>query len=261
MSIAIDMNVSRYLGKLAPYCGLLAMAWLMTGCEHLYYADPNPTKPYVFPGQENVAIANAGSTTTTPPQFAPVGTQSGFVPQPGYPATQPQAAVNAAGTAGRIILQKGDPVTVTFSDLPPNMMMPDSKQRIADDGTITLPYNVKVIAEGKTASQLQGDIQKEYVPRYFVRLTVNVRTEERYYYVGGEVKRPDRYQYMGDLTVLRAIDTAAGFTDFAQRKNIELRRAGTGQKYKINYNDAIKDPNKDMPVYPNDQVIVHKRSF
>ena len=54
------------------------------------------------------------------------------------------------------------------------------------------------------------------------------------------------------------VDTAGGFTDFANRKNIELRR-GTGEKIAINWFKAVKDPGLDKPVYANDQVLVHKR--
>jgi protein involved in polysaccharide export with SLBB domain len=60
------------------------------------------------------------------------------------------------------------------------------------------------------------------------------------------------------MTVLRAIDTAGGFTDFANRKTIELRRAN-GQKFKVNWYNAIKDARLDLEVFPNDQIIVHKR--
>jgi protein involved in polysaccharide export with SLBB domain len=60
--------------------------------------------------------------------------------------------------------------------------------------------------------------------------------------------------------VLRAVATAGGFTDFANRKKIELRRHN-GEIIKVNYKDAIKDPRKDPLVYPNDQIIVGKRVF
>jgi len=66
--------------------------------------------------------------------------------------------------------------------------------------------------------------------------------------------------YIGRMTVLRAIDTAGGFTDFAQRKKIEVRRA-SGQKLTVNWYDAVKNPSKDPEVFPNDQIIVHKKWF
>jgi protein involved in polysaccharide export with SLBB domain len=79
--------------------------------------------------------------------------------------------------------------------------------------------------------------------------------------VGGEVRNPARQIYFGDgMTVLKAIDTASGFTDFANRDKIELRRAN-GQKFTIKWKKALQDPKLDLPVFPNDQITVHKRMF
>jgi polysaccharide export outer membrane protein len=155
-------------------------------------------------------------------------------------------------------LSSGDLVRVVFSDVP----QPPApvEIRIPEDGRITLPYNMTVYAIGKTVSQLQDEIRNLYVPKLFVRLTVNIKTEERFYFVGGEVRAPARQQYNGDLTVLRAIDSVGGFTDFAQRKKIELRRAN-GQVHMINWEKARKNPTLDLKVYPNDQIIVHRRFF
>ena len=150
-------------------------------------------------------------------------------------------------------------MTVTFADLPAPGMLPHS-ERIRDDGRITLPLNVSVMAAGRNAGQLQEDIRNAYVPQYFVRLTVTIKTEERFYFVGGEVRNANRQLFSGEMSVLKAIDTAGGFNDFANRKNIELTRAN-GEKHKINWYKAVKEPKLDLPVFPNDQVIVHKKSW
>ena len=185
--------------------------------------------------------------------YAP-GSISSMPATPLPPATG-GTSTQSAGSAS--ILQKGDMVSVTFSDIPlPGM--PEVKQRIPDDGKLSLPLDVNVQAVGKTGFQLEQEIKALYVPKYFVRLTVSVKSDERWYYVGGEVRTANRYVYSGDLTVLRAIDTAGGFSDFADKKKIELRRAN-GQMHMVSQKEALKDPRKDLPVYPNDQIIVHKR--
>jgi protein involved in polysaccharide export with SLBB domain len=63
---------------------------------------------------------------------------------------------------------------------------------------------------------------------------------------------------MGEMTVLRAIDTVGGFTDFAKKTRIELRRAN-GEVHVINWDKARKDPKLDLKVYPNDQIMVPRR--
>ena len=118
------------------------------------------------------------------------------------------------GGTGTEIIRANDLLSVTFNDLPPTGPLPKFEDRVKDDGTITLPLNVKVVAAGKTAGMLQEEIHKLYVPRYYVRLTVAVRTEERFYFVGGEVRNPGRFPYANELTVMRAIASAAGFTEF-----------------------------------------------
>src|SRR6185503_2922488 len=111
--------------------------------------------------------------------------------------------------------------------------------RVPDSGVITLPYNVRVHAAGKSTGQLEQDIREAYVPAYFVNLTAIVTTEERSFIVDGEVRQPGQKPYTGEVTVLRAIGTAGGFTEFANRKKIQLRRQN-GQKFIINWNKAIE---------------------
>lgn len=155
-------------------------------------------------------------------------------------------------------LRVGDLVMISFSDIE----RPPQKQEvnIPDSGIITLPYNVHVKADGKTTSELEKEIRDAYVPSLFVNLTVTVRADQRFYYVDGEVKAPKAWNYWGETTVLRAIANAGGFTEFANRKNIELRRQN-GQRFFINYYKALKDPKLDLPVYPNDHIIVNKGLF
>jgi polysaccharide biosynthesis/export protein VpsN len=165
-------------------------------------------------------------------------------------------------SAASVVLRSGDVVRVVFSDLPPPPPVP-LEMRISEDGKITLTFNITVQAAGKTTDQLQEAIRKEYVPKYYKHLTVTVNTiraEDRFYYVGGDVRFPNRFMYYGHMTVLRAIDTAGGFGEFANRTEIELRRAN-GQVIKINGKKAITNPKLDVEVSPNDQVFVHRRAL
>ncbi len=244
----IPPSIKRYLGLL----GLVLAGLSMTGCKNLAYVEPE-----VDPA---VAAAAPLATPATPTPVAVAATPDLAVRPPVAVATPPvPPAVSPANpVASSSLLRAGDNVTVTFSDLP--LPLPDHKERIREDGKITMHLNVTVQAAGKTPGQLQEDIRKEYVPKYFTRLTVTVKTDERVYYVGGEVRAPGRQQFLGDMTVLRAIDTVGGFTDFANRKKVELRRSN-GQKIIVNWHKAVEDPKLDLPVFPNDQIIVHKKLF
>lgn len=154
-------------------------------------------------------------------------------------------------------LRKGDLVSVMFSGNPTPPV--EQEERIKEDGTINLQYLGAVRAEGLTPGELQKAIQDGYVPKFFRRLTVTVKTENRVFYVYGEVRAPGRLMYAGEITVLRAIASSGGFTDFAARGRVELVRA-TGEKVRIDAKKAAENPKLDPPVIPGDTVFVPRRS-
>jgi protein involved in polysaccharide export with SLBB domain len=139
-------------------------------------------------------------------------------------------------------------------------LIPQHSEPIKEDGTITLPYIGAVQAAGKTPGKLQNEIHDLYVPQYYVRLTVTVKSEDRVYYVGGEVRQPGRQLYVGETTVTRAVQSAGDFTDFANRSKVWLVRAN-GKRVKVNCSKALENSSLDLPVYPGDQIQVPRRFF
>ena len=207
---------------------------------------------FVLAGCYNPEAASLGAGTgaqTGAPQATSNTLNPVLIPTP-----SPQPSANAISP----VLRVGDMVTIEWFDTP--TPLPSFKERIRDDGKLVLPLNVTVQAAGRTTGQLQDDIRSAYVPRFYHHLTVSVKTDERVYFVGGEVKVPNRQFYQDGITVLRAVDTAGGFTDFADRKKIELRR-NNGEIITIDWKRAMRNPKLDPTVYPNDQIIVHKRWF
>lgn len=152
----------------------------------------------------------------------------------------------------------GDRVVIEFAD---NTGLPSPwPQTVREDGSITLPLNQTVVAAGKRKSALEQAIHDVYVPKILRRLTVNVQSEDRTYFVTGEVRTPGQKPHPGSITALKAIGAAGDFTDFANRSNIEVIRAN-GDKVKMNAKDAQRDPSLDVPVYPGDTVHVNRRFF
>jgi protein involved in polysaccharide export with SLBB domain len=150
---------------------------------------------------------------------------------------------------------------VTLSDIPMGPII--LEQTITEDGYITLHYNVKVKAGGKTKGDLQEEIRAEYVDKrkIYLRITVNIKTETLWFYVDGQVKAPNRYPYSGELTVLKAINAAGGFTDFARKSKVQVTRVGTGKAEIIDCEKAKEKPKLDVPIYPGDRVEVPRRYF
>jgi polysaccharide export outer membrane protein len=179
-------------------------------------------------------------------------------PQPVFmdPNAMPTVAASMPGTQFRV----GDMVIVTFSGVtsPPEVL--PHAERVGDDGTISLPHIGKVPAVAKTPGQLQNEIHDAYVPKFYAQLTVTVRGEARMFYIDGEVKAPGPREYPGDMTIVKAISAAGGFTDFAKRWKVRLTRSD-GHTQNVNVDKAIKNPELDVPVYPGDKIFVPRRIF
>ena len=168
-------------------------------------------------------------------------------------AAMPAAAVDRSTDTS---FRPGDRVEIQFTDtqgLPPSW-----QQTVREDGTITLPLNKTVRAADLRKGELETAIRDVYVPHILRRLTVNVRADRRSYFVSGEVKLPGEKEHTGQITAMRAIATAGDFTDFANKSKIEVFRSN-GEKVQVNGKKALKDPSKDVPVYPGDRVHVHRR--
>jgi polysaccharide export outer membrane protein len=156
-------------------------------------------------------------------------------------------------------LHVGDTVVISLDGLPDQI--PPIEKPINDDGTITLSDIGRVQASGKTPGELENVIHDLYVPKYYTHLNVTVKTSnDRVYYVRGEVRQANRFVYTGPITVSKAISTAGDFTDFANHSKVYLIRAN-GQRFILNMDKILSNEAPDPPVYPGDQIVVGRRVF
>lgn len=154
------------------------------------------------------------------------------------------------------VFRVGEVVGITYSGVTSEEIKPHQEQ-VKEDGTIT-PFLVGPIqAAGKTPGQLQRELQKRY-NEYYKTLVVTVIPAQRFYYVGGEVKRPGAQQYLGMTTVTKAIQAAGDFTDFAKKNRIRVIRAD-GTALTVNFNKVLAKPKLDPPIYPGDKIHVPRR--
>lgn len=187
----------------------------------------------------------------------------------GCESTQPPATTRPTGStpapqAGGTnenrspdLLSPGNKITITFSETssPP----PPHEETIREDGRISPPHVGDVVAAGKTAGELQQELHKLYVPTYFKRLTVTVKTEQRFFTVTGEVRTPSLQPYMGEMTVLKGVAAAGGFTDFAKKSKVVVFRTGKAKGIPVDCAKAQNDPSFDIPIYPGDLIRVPRR--
>ena len=130
---------------------------------------------------------------------------------------------------------------------------------IDEDGNISLPLVGRIKAAGLTSSELAERIQANYVPRYYVRCTATVLVAPRFFYVGGEVHNPNRFLWSEDSTMLKAINTAGGFTDYANRRKVQLIRSKEPQVFDCE--ELQRNPTKDVAIQPGDTITVPRSIF
>jgi protein involved in polysaccharide export with SLBB domain len=130
---------------------------------------------------------------------------------------------------------------------------------VDDDGTVALLSNQVFTATGKTYSELEKEVADYYAPRYFKNATIRLyTTDPPMYFVRGKVKSPGAWTRKRSTTVPRAIQSAGGFTEFANKSKVQLNRGD--HRYVINCLKAQQDPSLDMSVLGADQIFV-PRSF
>lgn len=132
---------------------------------------------------------------------------------------------------------------------------PDLSMKVIIDssGNIIYPLIGKLQLAGKTPNQVAIDIRNRLKDGYINHPMVTVSMLEfRPVYVSGEVKTPGSYEYQPGLTVEKIIAVAGGFTDRADRSDIDLRRSN-GQ--------LLKDVIVTQVISPGDIVIIDQSFF
>jgi polysaccharide export outer membrane protein len=114
---------------------------------------------------------------------------------------------------------------------------------VRPDGKISLPLINDIQASGLTPIQLATQITeslKKFVTDPQVTVIVREINSQRVYLIG-EVSRPGAYPLLPGMTVLQALSSAGGFTQFANLKKIYVMRSENGkqEKFPFNYKEAL----------------------
>jgi polysaccharide export outer membrane protein len=133
---------------------------------------------------------------------------------------------------------------------------------VRPDGKISLPLLNDVQAAGLTPAQLAAQVTdslKKYVTNPQVTVIVTVINSQRVYILG-EVTRPGAFPLIPGMSVLQALSSAGGFTQFAKVKSIFVRRFENGkeEKFPFNYREVIggKKPEQDILLKAGDTIVV-----
>jgi polysaccharide biosynthesis/export protein len=136
------------------------------------------------------------------------------------------------------------------------------KVPVRPDGKISLPLLDDVQAAGLTPTQLAAQITealKKFEKEPQVTVIVSEINSQRVYILG-EVNRAGAYPLLPGMTVLQALSSAGGFTQFANPKKIYVMRNDNGKHVKLpfNYKDVIngKAADENIEVRAGDTIVV-----
>lgn len=133
---------------------------------------------------------------------------------------------------------------------------------VRPDGKISLPLINDVQAVGLTPMQLAMSISeklKKFISDPQVTVIV-LSINSRRYYIVGEMSRTGAFPLLPHTTVLQALASAGGFSQFANMKAIYVLRIVDGKsiKFAFNYKDVIKGVHteQNIELKPGDTIVV-----
>ncbi|MGH8414994.1 MAG: polysaccharide biosynthesis/export family protein [Gammaproteobacteria bacterium] len=131
---------------------------------------------------------------------------------------------------------------------------------VRPDGKISLPLLNDIQAAGLTPAQLRQEIAeglKQYMSDPDVSVVVTA-VHSLAVAVLGQVKKPGRYQFPVEPTVLEVLAAAGGLTPFASpSKIVIIRQSKDGtERIPFNYQRAVSQGSGPVLLQPNDVVVV-----
>lgn len=135
------------------------------------------------------------------------------------------------------------------------------EMQVDASGRISMPLVGTIDARGRTAGELAESIKVALRERYVRNpdVTVNIKSSvSQVVTIDGQVVEPGLYPVTNQMTLLRAIASAKGLSEFARQEEVVILRTVEGRKMAGLYNiDAIRrGAYDDPPIFANDVVVV-----
>ncbi|MES2096927.1 MAG: polysaccharide biosynthesis/export family protein [Pseudomonadota bacterium] len=141
--------------------------------------------------------------------------------------------------------------------------LPDLSREMQVDasGRIAMPLIGTIDARGKTADELSRAIETALRQRYVrdPQVTINIRSSvSQVVTVDGSVVEPGLYPVTNQMTLMRAVASAKGLSEFAKLDDVVVLRTVDGKRMAGLYNmSAIRRGYyADPAIYANDVIIV-----
>jgi polysaccharide biosynthesis/export protein len=128
-------------------------------------------------------------------------------------------------------------------------------------GRFSFPLAGQIDAVGLTPAEVEGRIESQLAGRYVRNPDVTVNVEQSAnsnFTIEGQVIQPGIYPVVTRMSLLRAIATARGVSEFARLEEVIVFRTVNGQRFAGAYNlSAIRRGAYDDPeIFTNDVIVV-----
>lgn len=141
--------------------------------------------------------------------------------------------------------------------------VPDLSREMQVDasGRISMPLIGAIDARGKTSAELARAIEAALRGRYVrnPEVTVNIKSSvSQVVTIDGSVVEPGLYPVTNQMTLVRAIASAKGLSEFAKQDDVVILRTVGGRKMAGLYNIAAirRGAYDDPSIYANDVIVV-----
>lgn len=133
--------------------------------------------------------------------------------------------------------------------------------RLSGSGSLSFPLAGETQVAGMTTQEVASLLAQRLKAKGIrdPQVSVNlVENNSQVYTVSGQVEQPGSYPAMGNTSLLRAVASARGLSEFADGDDIVVFRTVNGQKLAAMYSlRAIERGNyADPKIYPNDVIVV-----
>lgn len=135
------------------------------------------------------------------------------------------------------------------------------EMQVDASGRISMPLAGTVDARGKTSAELADAIEAALRGRYVRQpeVTVNIKSSvSQVVTIDGQVVEPGLYPVTNQMTLLRALASAKGLSEFARQDDVVILRTVNNRRMAGLYNvSAIRQGTYDDPaIYANDVIVV-----
>jgi len=239
----------KKLSTLAFLCAALA------GTMQAQNPSQKELKATSSPSAPSVPAAKSSSATSVPAAMNDKSATTSSTP------TKPpnnSAAVDAIVSDPNYRIGPSDVISVVVWHEPDF----STSAPVRPDGKISLPLIGEIQAAGLRPAELDDNLTnalKKFVSDPRVTVTVN-SINSRQIYLMGEVAKAGAVPMTAGMTVLQALATGGGFSQYADLKKIYVLRTQNGTQVKLpfNYKEVIKGRNTDQNVVllPGDTIVV-----